>query len=300
MRSSLPRGSRHLTSVLVALATLVALAGADRPTAQTRAPRSQPQRIVSLVPAVTEMLFAMGAGQQVVGVSQFDRFPQEVATRARVGALLDPDLERILGLRPDLVVTYASQEDLERQLSRAHIALFSYRHAELHDVLTTLRAVGERVGRARAAEDVAQQLEGRLNGVRARVSGAERPRVLIVFGREANSLRNVYASGGFGFLHDMLTIAGGDNVLSDVRRESVQATSELILSRRPDIIVELRPGAAAATSWQMDPAWSALSSVPAVQHRRVAVLQGDHFMIPGTRVAEAVEALAAALHTSRR
>ncbi|MGE3842068.1 MAG: ABC transporter substrate-binding protein, partial [Vicinamibacterales bacterium] len=255
---------------------------------------------VSLVPAVTEMLFAIGSGPQVVGVSQYDRFPPEVSTRTRVGALLDPDLERILGLRPDLVVSYASQEDLHRQLSRAGIPIFSYRHAELRDVLTTLRAVGVRVGRMDAAEELARQLEDRMDRVRARTSTAKRPRVLLVFGREAGSLRNIYASGGFGFLHDMLTIAGGNNVLSDVRRESVQATSELILARRPDVIVELQPGAVAATSWRVDSAWFALSSVPAIQNRRVIVLQGDHFMIAGSRVAEAVEALAAALHPPAR
>jgi ABC-type Fe3+-hydroxamate transport system substrate-binding protein len=80
-----------------------------------------PQRIVSLVPSVTETLFAIGAGPQVVGVSSYDREPPEVSKLPRVGALIDPNVERILSLRPDLVVVYASQADLREQMRRAGI-----------------------------------------------------------------------------------------------------------------------------------------------------------------------------------
>src|SRR6185503_3867333 len=96
-------------------------------------------RIVSLVPAVTEMLFALGAGPKVVGVSSFDHFPPEVERVPRVGALLDPDVDRILSLRPDLVVVYRSQSDVLAQLGRANIPVFVYAHAGLADVTTTLR-----------------------------------------------------------------------------------------------------------------------------------------------------------------
>ena len=85
-----------------------------------------PTRIISLVPAVSEMLFAVGAGPQVVAVSSFDDYPPEVLKLPRVGALLDPDLERILSLRPDLVIVYESQVDLRRQLGRASIPMFVY------------------------------------------------------------------------------------------------------------------------------------------------------------------------------
>src|SRR5258705_9776972 len=85
-------------------------------------------RIVSLVPPLTEMLFAVGAGSQVIGVSSYDDFPPEVASRPRVGALLDPDTERILSLKPDLVIVYGSQTELEAQFKRVGIRVYSYRH----------------------------------------------------------------------------------------------------------------------------------------------------------------------------
>ena len=250
-------------------------------------------RVVSLVPAVTEMLFAVGAGPQVVGVSSFDKVPEEVATRPRVGALLDPDVERILSLEPDLVVTYGSQEALTEQLSRAGIAAFVYRHGGIGDALDTIQTIGERTGHAQEGRDVAQALRARLIAVRQRVETRPRPKALLVFGREPGMIRSVWASGGVGFLHELLDVAGGDNVFADVARENVQATTELLLTRAPAVILELRTGprAAEATS-----PWLALPALPAVKAGRVLALDGDQFVVPGPRIAEAAEAMSKALH----
>jgi iron complex transport system substrate-binding protein len=110
----------------------------------------------------------------------------------------------------------------------------------------------------------------------------------------------MYASGGEGFLHDMLGIAGGENVMADVPRESAQATSELILARQPQVILEVRPDAAGAEADPAaDAAWQRLAAVPAVRNGRIVSLTGDRFMVPGPRVADAVEAMAAALHPER-
>jgi iron complex transport system substrate-binding protein len=262
---------------------------------------AQPRRIVSLVPAVTEMLFAVGAGPQVAAVSSYDAYPPEVKGLPRVGALLDPDVERILSLKPDLVVTYGSQTDLRAQLTRAAIPVFDYRHAGLADITSTMRALGVRTGHGGEAERAAAGIEARLAAVRGRVAGRARPRTLLVFGREPRTLRNIYASGGRGFLHDMLEAAGGVNVFADVDRESVQATTELILTRAPDVILELR-------SAEVDSAddvvrdiqvWQALPAVPAVRHNRVVVLRGQDLTVPGPRVAAQVERMATALHPDR-
>jgi iron complex transport system substrate-binding protein len=255
-----------------------------------------PTRIVSLVPAVTEVLFALGAGARVVGVGSFDRYPPEVTTRPRVGALLDPDLERILALRPDLVAIYASQDDLERQLRQAGIDVFPYRHGGLGDVPITIRAVGNRIGAGAQAAALADGVERTLASVRTRVAGRRPPTVLLVFTRDPNTLRGVYASGGVGFLHDLIELAGGRNVFDDVARESIQASTELILARRPEIIVELvTEGLSARTAASSD-AWDALGSVPAVRDGRIVTLVGDEFVVPGPRVAAAAERLARVFH----
>ncbi len=257
-----------------------------------------PRRIVSLVPNVTEMIFAIGAGDRLVGVSSFDAYPPDVNRIARVGGLLDPDLERIFALRPALAVIYGSQQDLRRQLERAGIATYAYRHGGVADVPRTMRELGVRLGVRESAERAAASLESGLHAVRARVAGRPRPRVMLVFGREKGALRSIYASGGRGFLHDLVEIAGGDDVFADIDRESVQATVELVLGRSPEVIVEIHGGevlseAAAAREAQV---WSALAGLPAVRRQRVHVLSGQELVTAGPRLVRAAERLARAIH----
>lgn len=281
-------------SVLVGLALGIALL-AGSPAAERQAER--PQRIVSLVPAVTEMLFAIGAGSRVVAVSSFDDYPPEVRRLERVGALLDPDLERMLRLRPDLVIAYATQSDLLRQLARAGIPVYRYRHEGLPDVTATIRELGARIGREDAAEAVVRGIESQLADIRRRVAGRSRPRTLIVLAREALALRGIYASGGIGFVHDMVETAGGENVFSDVQRESLQATSEVILARRPDVILDLRADRLPAGQAEKEVGvWASLSAIPAVRSGRIVLIQDPRVVVPGPRVGEGTAVIARALH----
>jgi iron complex transport system substrate-binding protein len=256
-----------------------------------------PTRIISLIPAVTEMLYALRAGAELVAVSSFDDYPPEVRTLPRVGALLDPDLERILALEPDLVIVYESQVDLRRELERARIPMFVYKHAGLPDVTATIRELGTRIGRDAEATALVTRIDGALAAIRTRVAGRPRPKTMLVFGRDALALRGIYASGGIGFLHDMLTAAGGENVFADIKQQSVQATSELILARAPDVILELRAGpiAAGQRAREQD-VWRVLASVPAVRTNRVSILADPRTVVPGPRVAEGTELIARVLH----
>jgi iron complex transport system substrate-binding protein len=285
--------SRTPTPVVAAIGLALWL----HPAALTQSPEKPPARIVSLVPATTEMLFAVGAGNRVVGVGSFDRFPPEIDKIQRVGALLDPDVERILSLRPELVVVYRSQTDLLAQLARAQIPAFVYAHAGLADVTATLRELGARVGVGDRANTLAADIERRIETTRKRYAGGRRPKTLIVMGRDGFALRGIYASGGIGFLHDMLAVAGGDNVFADAKRQAVQATSELIIARAPEVILELRADPMdQATEAKELRVWGALASVPAVRNRRVHIIVDPRTVIPGPRVADAVDVLARALH----
>jgi iron complex transport system substrate-binding protein len=257
-----------------------------------------PRRVISLIPATTEMMFAMGAGSRLVAVGSFDRFPPEATRLPKVGALLDPDTERILALRPDLVIVYNTQTELKRSLDRASIAYYAYEHRAMPDIMTTIRALGRRIGVAGQADTLATAMERELARVRATVSGQARPRTMLVFERDTSSLQNIYASGGYGFIADLLDIAGGDNVFADITQQAVQASTEMILARRPDVIIEFRYGDSAKN---LDPArdakaWSSLGSVPAVRDKRIHVLVGDEFVVPGPRITVAAERLARVLH----
>lgn len=292
-----------VVGVVVALALAAEMSPARLGTAQgSTTPPTVPRRIVSFVPAATEMLFALGVGDRVVGVSSFGRFPPAVLKLPHVGGLLDPHVERVLSLKPDLVVAYATQRELRMQLDRAGVPRFDYVHRDLADITQTLRSLGHRVGVLSAAEALARDMEQQLAAIRQRAIAQKRPRTLLIIGREQGALRRILASGGYGFLHDMLELAGGEDVLSDIRRESVELSVESILARAPDVIIELRygPEQTGNESASSSRDWAVLGTLPAVRRRAVHVLQGDEFVVPGPRVVRAASAIAAVIrkHTT--
>ena len=248
------------------------------------------------------MLFAIGAGPQVIGVSSYDIYPAEVATRPKVGALVDPDFERILTLKPDLVVVYGTQADLITRLGRVNIPMFNYQHAGLADITSTIRALGARVGRTDEANRAAAAIERDLEAIRSRVAGRPRPKTVLLFGREPGSLRSLYASGGYGFMHDMLETAGGADIFADMKKQSVQTSAEMLLARSPEVIIEVHP----AGEWtpariaRERAVWKGLPSLPAVKSDRIYILADDRLNTPGPRVAAAVRLLADILHPIAR
>jgi iron complex transport system substrate-binding protein len=302
--ASRPQRLKRALAAILALACVGGLAGAVA--CRDRSPREAPsgaqrarppQRIASLVPALTEVLFAVGAGSQVAAVSSFDDFPPEARSLPRVGGLLNPDTERVLALHPDLVLLYGSQTEAGALFERAGIRIYSYRHGGISDLLMTIRELGSETGHAEQAESLAHDLQNRLDQVRARVAGRARPRTLLVFGRERLSLRQIHASGAKGFLNDMLEIAGGTNVFADVFSESVQPSREMVLARAPEVILELRSSEDPVASAAREKAvWSALSSIPAVREGRIHLLVSDYLVVPGPRIVQATELVARALH----
>ena len=286
-RSSRSAAARRAALVAACLAIVAAA---------SLAVRAQAHRIVSIIPATTEMLFAMGAGDRVVAVGTYDQFPPEVGKLPRVGALLDPDVERIISLRPDLVIVYATQDDLKTQLERARVPIYSYVHRGLPDITDTIRALGARVGLHDRANALAAQVEREVADVRANVASRPHPRTLLVFGRERGTLRGLDASGGVGFLHDMLEAAGGADVLGDIRQQAVQVSTEMVLGRAPEVVIELHYGRGDQTARSDMRAWDALPSLPAVRNHRVYLLEGEDLVVPGPRVGAATERLARTIH----
>jgi iron complex transport system substrate-binding protein len=161
-----------------------------------------------------------------------------------------------------------------------------------------MRALGTRIGAVKEAAAAAGSIEARLADIRRRVEGRSRARTLLVFGREPGSLRRIEASGGYGFLHDLLELAGGVDVLADFQRQAVEMSTEMVIARAPEVIIELQYGDSPRRQ-QIDAetrVWDALPSVPAVRRKQVHLLVGDEFVVPGPRIVQAAERFARVLH----
>ena len=289
---------RHLSRLVPCLVLVAAVAGCGRDTPPAKKDVPPPQRIVSLVPAVTEMLFAIGAGPRLIAVSSFDHWPPEVAKLTRVGGLLDPDIERILSLKPDLLVADASQAEVVLKAKAAGIRVFPYTLGGLDNLTRTMRELGRVVGTVDQAEAAAAAVDQRLDAIRKRVAGLPRPRTMLVFGREPGALRAIDVSGGVGFLHDIVQLSGGDNVFGNEKREWVRVSVENVVAAAPEVIIELHYG------YYLKPqrlktemaVWNTLTTVPAVRNHRVHLFEGDKFVVPGPRLVEAAEDIAAVIH----
>jgi cobalamin transport system substrate-binding protein len=265
----------------------------------TRAIAAIPQqRIISLIPAATEMLFAIGAGADVVGVSAFDRYPAEAATRPKVGGLLDPNTERILSLQPTLVVLYDTQVELRQRLDRAGIATFPYRHGSIADIYDTILGLGGATHHVPQADAVARRMRAEMSAIAANVEALPRVPTLFVVGRDPGELRHVYVAGGQGFLNDLVELAGGRNVFADIARVAAEVSTEQILSRHPDVVVELWSNRSLDRKALGSEAalWNRLAALPAVRAHRVVEIADDRLAIPGPRLPDGVRLLSSALH----
>ena len=288
--------------VRAGVAVLVAAGGGRGLRPRPPPPPGKAQRIVSLVPAVTEMLFAIGAGPQVVGVSSYDHFPPEVEALPKVGALLDPDTERIL-------VAAARPGRRLRLADRDRSALQEGRHP---DVQLSPRRRGRHPGDARHHHRARRRHRPRRPGPRgghahrrpgstrcARASrGSTRPRTLLVMGRQPGTLQGIYAAGGVGFLHEMLD--------DRRRRRTFSTTSSGSRSSRPakpcwrgrrtccSNFAHERPRATIRpATWPSGTRWR--RSPPSATDACISVV-GDFVVVAGPRLAEGAEAIARVLH----
>jgi iron complex transport system substrate-binding protein len=196
-----------------------------------------PQRIISVVPSVTEMLFAFGLADKVIGVGDYDEFPPEVKTKPRVGGLINPNIEKIIDMHPDIVITYGSQQVLTERLQSLGIRMFPFVHGNVEQTLQFMLSLGKVVGTEERAQQVVRQIRAALDELRTHAPPV-RPKVLIVHDRGAGTLGSFYSVGSRAFQHDLIEIAGGRNLFGDVDSETIQPTLEEVISRRPDIILE--------------------------------------------------------------
>jgi iron complex transport system substrate-binding protein len=257
---------------------LLLIASCSAPESKELSMRS-PRRIISIVPSVTETLFAMGLADNVIAVGDFDRFPPEVEKKPKIGGLINPNLERILALHPDLVITYGSQDLLSQRLQSAGIRVFPYTHGNVEETLRFTLDLGHRVG----AEERAQRLVGDIrrifDDVRAHAP-PNRPKILLVHDRHAGTLGSFYSIGSRAFQDDLIEIAGGQNLFADVNSETLQPGLEDVISRKPDIILEtLPPPLDPEEAAQRRKDWERLG----LAKNRIYVEGESYLLVPGPR-----------------
>ena len=253
-----------------------------------------PQRIISLAPNITEMLFALGLGARVMAVTSYCDFPPEAKTKEKIGDTLQPNLERIIALRPDLVVvTTASQvERLTRQLDQLNIPVYVTNPHTVRDVPRSLQHLGAATGAKPQADELAAKLEERIRQVETRVSGQPQPRVLFVL-----QLGPLITAGRNTFINDLITLAGGASISGDQTAEYPQFSLETAVARVPEVIIApLMHGSGAIDEAELR---RAFATTPAVRNNRLVRISPDLTSRPGPRLIDGLEQLAQALYPAQ-
>jgi iron complex transport system substrate-binding protein len=247
------------------------------------------RRVVSLAPSVTEALFAIGAGDRLVGRSRFCDFPPEAKSVPIVGDV-EPDLEAILELKPDLVVGVGglTSERLAVKMGARGIPTWFSDANSLTAIGGLLRDLGARTGHEQDASRLAQSLDARERAIERSVAGAPRPRVLFVV-----SLAPIIAAGPDSFANEMIQDAGGDNAVAEGGAWPAIGF-ERIVEMDPDVVLDATMGIESVTRITVQaPGWNSLR---AVREGRVVPIHDERILRAGPRIAEGLAVLAHILH----
>lgn len=250
----------------------------------------RPSRIVTLAPNLTEIVYAVGAGDRLVGNTTYCDYPAEAKQVAKVGDTLKPDIERIIALRPQLVlVSTASQlEAFTKQLDEQGIAVYVTDPRSLEGVFQSLKTLGELLGEAEQSEKLVTELRARASAVEEAVKQSQPVRVFYQV-----SAAPLYTIGREAFLTDLIRRAGGQSVTADVPGAFPRYSDEAALATQPEAIIMSVDSSMDQSNAKPAPS---LEKSPAVRNEKVYGINGDLLSRPGPRLVEGLEQMARVLH----
>lgn len=245
-----------------------------------------PKRIVSLAPNITEIMFRIGAGDLLIGRTEFCLYPEAARQIPAVGGYLNPDYEKLVALQPDIIFMLPNLE-MERKLQSLELKTFTLPNETIDEIFFGLSTLGRLLNRSREAEAVIEGIQDTLQWVREQAAERDTLSTLLVVGREAGSLKGLYTAGKDTYLSEILKLCGGWNVFEDVPTRYFDVSKEDLIQRDPDLIVEFRlidaeKAPEEVPSLKAD--WNALSTLKAVQNEHIVILSERAFLIPGPRI----------------
>jgi iron complex transport system substrate-binding protein len=263
--------------------------------------QAQPQRIVSTSPSITEVLFALGLGPRVVGVSNYCEYPSSVLSLPKVGTFLHPDPELIARLQPDLVIVHNLPNELTDRLSALGIAFAEVDRGAIQDTYSEILQIGRATVTEPQARDLVNRLKARMSQIRRQAQGQLHPSVVMVVGRTPGALSNLVVVGRDSFLDELVETAGGKNLMSAESNSAYPRVSlETLLRLNPDVIIDMGDMATSSEERQKQveanqALWHAAPYLRAVQRGRVYCISSTAFVVPGPRAIEAAAELFALL-----
>jgi iron complex transport system substrate-binding protein len=265
--------------------------------ALTTAGISAPRRLVSLSPNLTEILYGVGAFEQLVGVSQYNQYPPEVSKLPTVGGWQNPDYEKLVGLRPDLVLVDLGQapfvQDKCKQLG-LHVMVVA--DEKVADVYTAIMLIGQATGHDAEAAKLLQTTRDGLLRVSQKVAALPKLKVVLIVDRTPGTLRDLYTATQGSYLSELVDLAGGRIAVPPDKLGYAKLSKEDLLAADPDVILDFTHGAVGRFAGDPMEAWKEMPELKAVKTHRVYEVNQDYVPHASQRIVQTAELFARLIH----
>jgi len=251
-----------------------------------------PKRIISLAPNITEILYAIGAESQIVGVTDYCKYPPQAQKKEKVGSFITPNLEKIVYLKPDLVIISAdsNMDSFYRQMERLHIKTYVINPDTIEKTLLTIQDLGKLTGHPKKASRLVKELQARITKVSKAVQNRNRPKVFFLWSEEP-----LISAGKATFTHDLIQYAGGINVAGNSSIKYPKYSLEEVIQANPDIVITASMDTS-SSGLPLAKEWAKFTSIKAVSNHQIYAINPDFLARPGPTMISGLEILAKTIH----
>jgi iron complex transport system substrate-binding protein len=264
---------------------------------QQRTPAQTPQRIVSISPNVTEILYGVGAWPQVIAVSQYCSYPEDVNNKPRVSGWDKTNLEQIIALKPDLLIGVDAQAPfLKDKLDGLRIPTVFINTHSLTEVYASIEEIGRASGHEQQAKELLARTRAEIEAVRKAVANRQPLKVLCVVDRLPGTIRELYTATHGSYLDELITIAGGESIAPDGEQGWGKITKEVAVSLDPEVIIDMVQDSKGNFGEDPIAIWRELPEVRAVKNQRIYPIRDQFAIHPSQFVGHTAQLFARAIH----
>lgn len=256
------------------------------------------QRVISTSPAITEILFAIGAGDRVVGVTDFCNYPKQACRLPSIGGPLNPSTETWITLKPDLIIIQEDSEVIQKNAKIFEIPSLTVSVNNLNNILNSIQIIADSLHMPQAGHQLAIKIKTKIEDYRTHLKKIKPRQVLMLLSDTNDPSRDLYAVGRDTFLNELLTIAGGENVLPDTMARYPKVSKEYIIAKSPEIIIEVGPKSNLSKEETLarKKTWGKFSTLRAVKDDKLYFISADYILIPGPRLLNILDDFTRTIH----
>ena len=257
-----------------------------------------PQRVISTSPAITEILFALGVGNKVVGVTDFCSYPKEACILPSIGGPLNPSTETWISLKPDLIIIQEDSKIIQKNANIFKIPSLTVHVSNLKNILISIQDIADSLEVPKIGRQLTDKIKIKINNYRIQLKQLKPRQVLMLLSDTNDPSRDLYAVGRETFLNELLTIAGGENVLPHTMAKYPKISKEFIIAKSPEIIIEIGPKSNLSNDGILvrKKAWGKYPTLRAVKNDRLYFIGADYILIPGPRLVNILDDLTRNIH----